>query len=52
MCEGLCDVCVCTTGVYRDLKRDLEPLELKFQMVVNCHVGARDQAWVLHKINL
>ena len=51
MCEGLCDVCVSTTGVYRDLERDLEPLELKFKMVVNRHVGARDQAWVLHKVN-
>lgn len=45
MCTGVLSVCmsvycVCVPGVYRDQKRELDPLQLELQRAVSCHVGA------------
>lgn len=48
-------VCVCVYGgtwahEYRcPQKTERDPLEMESQNVVSCHVGARNQAWVLCK---
>ena len=38
---------MCMSGVQRGQKTLLDPLELGFQMTVNCHLGAGDQTLVL-----
>lgn len=39
-------VCMCTLlfmpGIFKDHKRESDPLELEIQMVASCHVGARN----------
>lgn len=43
----VCALCVCSA--YRGQKGALDPLELKFQVVLSCHVDAGSQTEVLCK---
>lgn len=48
---GFLHACICNArafGVYR-VQGAPEPLELKLQMVLNCHVGAGRKTWNLWK---
>ena len=45
-------ICICTVCVTCEgQKRVLDPLELELQMVMNQHVGARNQTQVLIRTN-
>lgn len=39
----VCTPCACTLGAHRSQKRLLDPLELRLWMIVNHHVGAKNQ---------
>lgn len=48
-CLSGCLGSTCVSGVHRDQQRALDPLELEFQMFVNCQVGAGSETQVLRK---
>ena len=44
-CLHLCTMCI--SGTHSDQKRTLNGLELEIQKIINHHVGAGNQTWVL-----
>lgn len=49
MCVSILPTCMCVSGAYVSWKRVQDPLELKFQIVLSCPVGAGNGSQVSAK---
>lgn len=49
ICMGILPKYMCVPGARDDQRRMSDPLQLGFQMVLNYHLDAGNQSWVLFK---